>query len=74
MAEASPTPDDILQTGDQLAAEGFASTSFSQGSTSQSAKSLEELANWYRFRKGEAAKRSPGGGAMFRQIVPPGGG
>lgn len=65
-------PDTVAGTIEELAKDGFASTSFSQGSASQSAKSISELIEADRYLKGEKAKRRAGGGIMFRQIVPPG--
>ena len=63
----------IQNTIETLAKEGFASTSFSQGSSSQSAKSLPELIEADRYLKGEKAKKSRrGGGIIFRTIQPPG--
>ena len=49
--------DEIQDTIETLAKEGFASTSFSQGSSSQSAKSLPELIEADRYLKGEKAKK-----------------
>ena len=65
--------DEIQDTIETLAKEGFASTSFSQGSSSQSAKSLPKLIEADRYLKGEKAKKSRrGGGIIFRTIQPPG--
>ena len=65
--------DEIQDTIETLAKEGFASTSFSQGASSQSAKSLPELIEADRYLKGEKAKKSRrGGGIIFRTIQPPG--
>jgi len=65
---------EIQDTIEELAVDGFASTSASQGSVSQSAKSISELIEADRYLKGERAKRNrrPGGGIVFSQIVPPG--
>jgi hypothetical protein len=72
-SETNRMPDETIQdTIETLAKEGFASTSFSQGSSSQSAKSIEELIAADRYLKGEKAKKRPGGGIGFRTIQPPG--
>ena len=60
--------DEIRDTIENLAKEGFASTTFGQGSTSQSAKSLDELANADRYVKGEAAKASPAVGFRVTRL------
>ena len=62
----------IQDTIEPLAKEGLASTSFSQGARSQSAKSLPELIGADRYLKGEKAKKRPGGGIIFRTIQPRG--
>ena len=64
--------DTIEDTIQKLAEDGIASTSFSSGSSSQSAKSISELIEARRFLAGETAKARNHGGIMFRQIVPPG--
>lgn len=50
----------ITDTIETLAKEGFASTSFSQGSSSQSAIPLESAIGADRYLKGEKAKKRPG--------------
>ena len=62
----------ITDTIETLAKEGFASTSFGQGSSSQSAIPLESAIGADRYLKGEKAKKRPGGGIIFRTIQPPG--
>lgn len=69
MAEPTETVQDTIEL---LAKDGFASTSASQGSISQSAQPIDALINADRYLKGERAKRKPGGGIRFGQIVPPG--
>ncbi len=70
-----PRPETIILSSDTiktLAEQGFASTSASQGSMSQSAKPIPELIEGDRYLKGEKAKKRRGGGIMFRTIQPPG--
>lgn len=63
----------ILDTIETLAKDGFASTSFSQGSSSQSAKPISELIEADRYKKGERAKTTRvARGITFRTIQPPG--
>jgi len=64
--------DAINDTIQELAEAGVASSSFSSGSSSQSAKSISELIEARRFLAGETAKARNHGGIVFRQIKPPG--
>ena len=64
--------DAIEETIQKLAEDGIASSAFSSGSSSQSAKSISELIEARRFLAGETAKARNHGGLMFRQITPPG--
>ena len=66
---ADETIQDTIET---LAKDGFASTSFSQGSTSQSAKSLPELIEADRYLKGEAANRDAAAGSSSARSNLPG--
>ena len=64
--------EEIEDTIETLAKEGFASTSFSQGSTSQSAKPIPEVIEGDRYLKGERAKARNHRGFKILQIQPPG--
>ncbi len=64
--------DEIEDTIETLAKEGFASTSFSQGSTSQTAKPIPELIEGDRYLKDERAKARNRRGVTFLQVQPPG--
>ena len=64
--------DAIETTIRQFAEDGISSSSFSSGSSSQSARSISELIEARRFLAGETAKARNHGGIVFRQIKPPG--
>lgn len=66
------TTEQILNAMKQSAADGVSSTSFSAGSSSQSAMSIRDQIEAIRFLEERAAQDRNHGGITFRQIVPPG--
>ena len=66
------TISDIETRISETASDGVSSASFSQGSSSHTALSIDEQIKAHRFLSEIAAKAKNHGGLMFRQIQPPG--